>query len=179
MAFTLSAESEKIVDELLKRYPTKRAGVKEVNEAYAKVYAYKNLEWTLAALYRRGYALERFATTLIETPIPPDVKRLGEEAVVAYQDQLAQQTATLEDAAVESYSATLQEARKNRISNEWTRRTLEALNRFRPKEYPVLKEPKESIASDTAYPEGLVGNLLGPQRAEQPAPQKLTGGGEK
>ena len=142
---------------LERSFTAKRTAVKSVNEAYARVFPYKRLEWTLAALYRRGYALERFANTIIETPIPVDVKRLGEEAVVAYQDQLAQQTATLEDAAVESYSATLQEARKSRISNEWTRRTLESLHRFRPKEYPVLKEPKDAIASDPLYPEGLLG----------------------
>jgi len=164
---------------LERSFEAKRAGVKAVNDAMARVYPYKRLEWTLAALYRRGYALERFANTIIETPIPPDVKTLGEEAVVAYQDLLAQQTVTLEDAAVQSYTTTLEEARKNRISNEWTRRTLEALNRFRPKEYPVLKEPKEAISSDTSYPEGLVGSLLGPQRPEEPAPQKLTEGGEK
>ena len=139
-------------------FTAKRAAVKSVNDAYARVFPYKRLEWTLAALYRRGYALERFANTIIETPVPIDVKRLGEEAVVAYQDLLAQQTATLEDAAVESYAATLQEARKNRISNEWTRRTLESLHRFRPKEYPVLKEPKDAIASDQLYPEGLLGD---------------------
>jgi tetratricopeptide (TPR) repeat protein len=142
---------------LERSFTAKRTAVKTVNEAYARVFPYKRLEWTLAALYRRGYALERFANTIIETPVPVDVKRLGEEAVVAYQDQLAQQTATLEDAAVESYSATLQEARKSHISNEWTRRTLESLHRFRPKEYPVLKEPKDAIASDPLYPEGLLG----------------------
>ena len=59
----------------------KRQAVVKVNEAYAQVFKYKNLEWTLAALYRRGYALERFAQTIIDTPIPPDVKRLGDEAV--------------------------------------------------------------------------------------------------
>jgi tetratricopeptide (TPR) repeat protein len=142
---------------LERSFTAKRGAVKSVNDAYARVFPYKRLEWTLASLYRRGYALERFANTIIETPIPPDVKRLGEEAVVAYQDLLAQQTAALEDAAVESYAATLQEARKNRISNEWTRRTLESLHRFRPKEYPVLKEPKNAIASDPLYPEGLLG----------------------
>ncbi|MFL5355032.1 tetratricopeptide repeat protein [Archangium sp.] len=142
---------------LERSFTAKRNAVKSVNEAFARVYPYKRLEWTLAALYRRGHALERFANTIIETPIPPDVKRLGEEAVVAYQDLLAQQTATLEDSAVESYAATLQEARKNRISNEWTKKTLESLHRFRPKEYPVLKEPKDAIASDQLYPEGLLG----------------------
>jgi TolA-binding protein len=164
---------------LERSFTAKRNAVKTVNEAYARVYPYKRLEWTLAALYRRGYALERFANTIIETPVPPEVKRLGEEAVVVYQDQLAQQTTALEEAAVESYAATLAEARKNRISNEWTRRTLEALNRFRPKEYPVLKEPKHALSSDAAYPDGLVGSVYGPPRPNAPRdPQKLTGGGE-
>lgn len=162
---------------LERSFTAKRNAVKSVNEAYARVYPYKRLEWTLAALYRRGYALERFANTIIETPVPPEVKRLGDEAVVVYQEQLAQQTTTLEEAAVESYSATLAEARKNRISNEWTRRTLEALNRFRPKEYPVLKEPKHALASDAAYPDGLVGTMYGPPRPASAPQQKLTGGG--
>jgi TolA-binding protein len=160
-------------------FAAKRAAVKSTKEAYAKVFVYKNLEWSLAAAYRSGYALERFANTIIETPIPPDVKRLGDEAVVAYQDLLSQQTGALEDAAVESYSTTLQEARKNHVANEWTRRTLESLNRFRPKEYPVLKEPKQAIASDSAYPEGLVGGLFGPERPVQQPPEQLSTGGEK
>ncbi len=164
---------------LEKSFTAKRNAVKSVNEAYAKVYPYKRLEWTLAALYRRGNALERFANTIIETPIPADVKRLGEDAVVAYQDLLAQQTATLEDAAVESYAATHQEARKNRISNEWTRRTLEALNRFRPQEYPVLKEPKQALSANAAYPEGLVGSLFGPERPEAAPAQRLATEGDK
>ncbi|HEX8700608.1 MAG TPA: tetratricopeptide repeat protein [Myxococcaceae bacterium] len=164
---------------LERSFAAKKAALKTFQETLAKVLPYKRLEWILAVLYRDGYALERFANTLIETPIPAEVKNMGEEAVVAYQDQIAQQTVTLEDGAVQKYTIALEEARKNRVSNEWTRRTLEALNRYRPKEYPVLKEPKQAIASDTAYPEGLVGSLLGPQRAEDPAPQKLTGGGEK
>src|SRR5262249_57242714 len=110
----------------------------------------------------------------IETPVPHDVKRLGEEAVIAYQDLLAQQTASLEDAAVESYAATLAEARKNHISNQWTKKTLESLNRFRPKEYPVLKDPKEFFASESVYPEGLVGSLEGTARPK--ATTKQPGG---
>jgi TolA-binding protein len=133
----------------------KRAAVKKVNDAYAQVFKYKRLEWTLAALYRRGFALERFAATIIETPVPADVQRLGENAVIEYQDLLAQQTTALEDKAVESFSATLAEARKNHIANEWTRRTLESLNRFRPLEFPVLKEPQRMMATDVSYPVGL------------------------
>jgi hypothetical protein len=47
--------------------------------------------------------------------------------------------------------------------------TLESLNRFRPKEYPVLKDPKTSFASESLYPEGLVSSLEGTGR--QPAPK--------
>jgi TolA-binding protein len=151
-------------------FTAKKATLKKLNDRYGEVFKYKRLEWTLAALYRKGYALERFATTIIETPIPPDVKRLGEDAVVAYQDLLAQQTATLEDAAVESYAATLAEARKNHLSNQWTKKTLESLNRFRPQQYPVLKEAKESFAAESLYPEGLVGSLEGASRQ----PTKIT-----
>ncbi len=141
---------------LERSFASKRAAVKKVNDAYAAVFKYKRLEWTLAALYRRGYALERFGATIIETPVPPDVKRLGTDAVVAYQDLLGQQTVALEDKAVESYAATLVEARKNHLSNEWTKKTLESLNRFRPQEYPVLKDPKGAFSSEILYPTDLV-----------------------
>ena len=115
--------------------------------------------------------LERFGATINETPVPPDVKRLGPEAVAAYQDLLQQQTAALEDKAVESYAATLDQARKNRISNEWTKKTLEALNRYRPKEYPVLKDPKPAIAVDVTWPDGLVST-----KAQPPAPKAAPAG---
>jgi len=83
------------------------------------------------------------------------VQALGEDAVIQYQDLLAQQTTALEDRAVESYTATLAEARKHGISNEWTRKTLESLNRFRPQEFPVLKEPRRILATEVSYPVGL------------------------
>jgi len=163
---------------LEKSFTTKRSEAKKVNQSYETVFKYKQLEWTLAALYRQGNVLEHFATTIVETPVPPDIKRLGDEGVVAYQDLLAQQTTTYEDAAVDRYTTTLAEARKNHISNEWTKKTLESLNRFRPKEFPVLKDPKGEFASEAVYPEGLVGSLEGAVKVEA-APQKLGDGGEK
>lgn len=163
---------------LERSFTEKRNAVKKVNDAYGQCFKFKNLEWTLAALYRRGFVLERFAQTILETPTPPEIKRLGEEAEILYKDALAQQTVALEDKAVESYAATLVEARKNRISNQWTKKTLESLNRFRPKEYPVLKEPLQWITADSAYPEGLVQSANGPAR-QSFVPQKLAGGDEK
>ena len=159
---------------LANSFTVKKDSLKKLQDRYVEVYVYKRLEWTLAALYRSGYALERFAQVIVETPIPPEVKRLGEEAVVTYQDQLGQQTVVLEDKAVERYVATLAEAKKSRISNEWTKKTLESLNRFRPKEYPVLKEPRALASSEAEFQTGVVGNAEGPVRAVD-APQKLKG----
>lgn len=155
----------------------KREMVKKVNAAYDEIVKYKRVEWTLAAFYRKGYALERFAQAVLETPVPPEVKRLGEEAVVTYQDMLSTQTVALEDKAVENYAATIAEARKARISNEWTKKTLESLNRFRPKEYPVLKEPKVLVEGEGIFPEGGVGTIDGEK--ERSAAQKLKSEDEK
>jgi cellulose synthase operon protein C len=155
----------------------KKESVKKVNAAYDVVVPYKRVEWTLAAFYRKGYALERFAQAVLETPVPPEVKRLGDEAVVIYQDSLASTTVALEDKAVENYAATISEARKARISNEWTKKTLESLNRFRPKEYPVLKEPRVIIEGDGTFSDGAVGTIDGEK--ERAAAQKLKTEDEK
>lgn len=162
---------------LEKSFTTKKERVKKVNETYEQVIKYKRMEWTLAALYRKGYTLERFAQTILETPVPPEVKRLGEEAVVTYQEQLASMTVALEDKAVELYTATWAEAKKARLSNEWTKKTLESLNRFRPKEYPMLKEPKELVAGELIFPDGFVSSIDGdvPPAGASAAPQKLKG----
>ncbi len=159
---------------LEKSFAAKKASVKDVQASYDRVLKYKRVEWTLAAFYRKGYVFERFAQTILEAPVPPEVKRLGEEAVAAYQDQLATLVVALEEKAVENYALTLAEARKQHISNEWTKRTLESLNRFRPKEYPVLKDPKSMLAGEAVYPDGVVGSVEGPVRAAD-APQKLKG----
>ncbi len=162
---------------LKKSFEYKTALVKKVNAAYDTVLKYKRIEWSLAAFYRKGYVLERFAQTILDTPVPPEVKRLGDEAVVTYQDALAQRTVALEDQAVANYTATLAEAKKARISNEWTKKTLESLNRFRPKEFPVLKEPKQALGSELIFAEGGVPSIEGKVRA-QVSSQKLQGQGD-
>lgn len=155
----------------------KKEAVKKVNAAYDLIVKYKRVEWTLAAFYRKGNALERFAQSVLETPVPPEVKRLGDEAVVMYQDSLSATTVALEDKAVENYATTIAEARKARISNEWTKKTLESLNRFRPKEYPVLKEPKIVVSGDGSFASGAVSSIDGEK--EKSAAQKLKGEDEK
>jgi tetratricopeptide (TPR) repeat protein len=123
----------------------KRKALEEANETYQLVFRYKRLEWTLAALYRRSHGLERFATTLLETPVPPEVQKAGEAAVIEYQALLAEQTVALEEKAVESYAATLAEAKRLKVSNAWTQATREALHRFRPRDYPLERPRREAF----------------------------------
>jgi len=156
-------------------FKAKKEAVKKVNTAYDNVMKYKRVEWILAAFYRKGFVLERFAQTILETPVPPEIKRLGEEAIVTYQDALSAQTVALEDKAVEVYAAAWAEAKKNRVSNEWTKRTLESLNRFRPKEYPMLKDPKSVISSELTFPDGSVGTGQRQRKGSQRSPEARRG----
>jgi tetratricopeptide (TPR) repeat protein len=157
---------------LTNSFTAKKEAVKKVNTAYDKVVPYKRAEWTLAAFYRKGYVLERFAETVLNAPVPPEIKRMGDEAVASYQDQLSGLTVALEDKAVETYDGALKAAKQYRVSNEWTKKTLESLNRYRPKDYPMLKEPKAVISSEQVFPDGVVQSLEGNVHVKD-APQKL------
>ena len=143
---------------LAQAFLRKKNALKSANDAYDAVVKYKRTSWIIAAFYRKGYLLERFAQTIVDAGAnpPPEVKQLGEEAVISYQDQLSAQTVALEDKAVETYVAALAQARALRVSNVWTRRILESLHRFRPKEYPSLMETKTVLSVDKPYSLGLV-----------------------
>ena len=133
----------------------KKKLARTVSDEYKKVYQYKRLEWTLAAAYRVGYVLERFAASLYEAPVPAELKKLGEEYVYAYQDQLAQAAYPIEEEAVKAYITAVERARAEGIVNKWTKLTLESLNRFRPNEYPILKEAKGVLADEPLSPLSL------------------------
>ena len=110
------------------------------------------------------------------------VGRLGDDLgglpAGADQDALAGQTVALEDKAVETYTAAWIESKRLRVSNEWTKKTLESLNRFRPKEYPMLKEPKSLISEALTLPDGAVGTVEGNEKATRSV-QKLTSEDDK
>jgi TolA-binding protein len=147
---------------LEKSLKDKVAALKKAADAYNQIAPYKRIEWTLASFYRKGFMLERLASSFSEAPIPADVKKMGDEAVATYQDLLGQQAAQYEDKAVEAYTVTLSEAKKARVlNNPWIRLTLESLNRFRPKEYPLLKEPKAALEFDASHPVELADTPVG------------------
>lgn len=166
----------------------KKTKAREVSDDYKKVYQYGRLEWTLAAAYRLGYVLERFAAALYEAPVPDELRRSGEEYVYAYQDQLAQVAYPIEEEAVKAYVTAEERARKEGIVNAWTKLTLESLNRYRPDQYQILKEARDGLVSEPLSPaplapttEGIpppapVGTRLGEEGAAAAAAPAAQGG---
>ncbi|MDF1565585.1 MAG: tetratricopeptide repeat protein [Deltaproteobacteria bacterium] len=138
---------KKLQNELKAALEKKKEKSREVSALYRKVYDYKRLDWTLAAAYRIGFVLERFAGALYDAPIPTEIKRLGEEYVWAYQDQLAQVATPIEEEAQKAYVTAMEKARDAGIINRWTKLTLESLNRYRPDEFPILKEARDHYAT--------------------------------
>jgi cellulose synthase operon protein C len=119
-------------------------------------FKYKRPDWVVAALYRAGYLDERFAAALNEAPIPPEIRKAGEEYVAQYQDQLAQLSVPIDERALDAYKKALQTARDLKIANEWTRRILESLDKYDHKSFPLLKDPKVEYLLEPLSPTPLL-----------------------
>ena len=138
---------------LQKALEAKLAELKRVAPLYNEVKRYKRPDWTLAAFYRQAYLLERLAQTLYEAPVPPELQKAGqEEYLAAYQDQLAQFAQPYEEQAVAVYVQALSAARELHVKNEWTKKIAESLARYRPREYPILKDPRGRMLPDDFTP---------------------------
>ncbi len=129
-----------------KKLQEKIEGQKKLTSMYDQVYAYRSLEWTMAAGFRQGHLFQRFANTLYEADVPfPE----GTEQWDVYRGKLDDIAIPLEDKAIENYVKIVEKARNEKIVNEWTKRALEELNKYRPSEYPLYKEERRAT-TDTA-----------------------------
>ncbi len=154
---------------LKKALEAKLGEAKKVAPQYDDVMKYKRPDWILAAFYRKAFLLERLAQTIYEAPIPPEFKKKGaEEYLAAYQDALAQAAQPYEDQAVGVYVQAIEAARKLHVKNEWTKKIGESLARYRPKEYPVLKEAKARLVAEDLSPARFADTLDGPSRRPLP-----------
>jgi len=118
----------------------------KVEEAYSNIAKYMVGEWILAAMYKIGYAKQRFAESFYEAPIPKELKT--EEEQIVYKSSLAEFAAPIEDAAIALYEKARKKAIELKVVNEWTKKTLESLNKLSPNKYPLMKEPINLPAED-------------------------------
>ncbi len=118
----------------------------KVEEAYSNIAKYLVGEWVLAAMYKIGYAKQRFAESFYEAPIPKELKT--EEEKIVYQSSLSEFAAPIEDAAIALFEKARNKAIELKVVNEWTKKTLESLNKLSPNKYPLMKEPINHTTED-------------------------------
>ena len=123
---------------------------RQLSVRFSEVFDFKNLTWTLAAYYRLASLFQRFAEKLYKAPIPAAIAR-DEDAAAMYRMQLEDVAVPIEDEAVQRFEKALAVARENRIVNEWTRRILEVLNKYKPSTYPLLKEERREMVEEPMY----------------------------
>lgn len=126
----------------------------EVEQAYQKVFPYKRVEPTLAASYRIGHTYERFAESLFTAPIPPEFEN-DEELALEYKAQLEDRAAVLERKAEGAYRKAYEEAKRTRVTNAWTERIQEGLNKYAPSEFPIQKKGKAAMQTVAVTANGL------------------------
>ena len=138
----------------LKAALNKKAEVREKILAQYRDVAvkYKRPDWIVAALYRVGYIDERFSAALTEAPVPPELRKLGEEYVAQYQDTLSQASIPIDERAIDAYKKAIETARELKIANEWTHRILESLDKYDHKNYPLLKEARSQLLLEPLSP---------------------------
>ncbi len=139
---------------LVKALQKKAQAQRDVEKAYGEVFKYKRVEETLAASYRIGYSYERFAEALFSAPVPPEFKG-KQELEDEYRAQLEDKAAVLERKAETAYRKAYEEAKRTRVTNEWTQRILEGLNKYAKEEFPIQKRGKSLMQTYT-----ITGNAL-------------------
>jgi TolA-binding protein len=151
----------------------------KVEKANFEVLDYKAFDVSAGASYRLGEIYYLFAKSLFDLPVPPE---LNEDEQVVYRAMLDDKATPLNEKAIEGMQGALKLAHKNRVYNEWSRRSASLLVKVSPAAFPVLEDATVNtehpvIATfSTTYiktPDGKVEEIEKPA-APTPAPAAAT-----
>ena len=146
------------------------------NEYKGVITKYRQAEWSLAALFRIGALYDDLQKSMIEAPCPSDIRRIDEIACDEYKVVLEDQAFAVEEKAVQAYRTAYERALELKLTNEWTKKTLEALNLLRPAEFPINKDPLTKPLVGDVYSMGLVYENGGAQQLLQVGAGTVGGG---
>ncbi len=125
-------------DRVLKKTLVQKAELLEkVNKIYFEVLEFKAHDVSAGALFRIGESYQIFAQSLFDLPIPEE---LNEEEKIIYRAELDDRAAPLQEKAIEALKRALQLAHKNRVYNEWSRRSANLLAKLSPELFPVVDD---------------------------------------
>ena len=114
---------------MARSFSDKEARMKAVIESFKKVKQFRSPEYYLASNCRSAQAVVLFADALFEAPVPRDLQRLGEEYVLEYQQQLADQARPYYEAAAKTLLQAFEEAKEAKLfGSPWMKRLIETLN---------------------------------------------------
>ena len=147
----------------------KLAEAKKVAPEYDDVMRYKRPDCDPGRLLSQGLSPGAPGADPLRRAGPAG-REEDEEYMAAYQDALAQFAQPYEDQAVKIYVDALDAARRLHVKNEWTKKVNESLARYRPSEYPVLKEAKSALITEDASPAAYADTPEGPTRGALPGP---------
>ena len=129
------------------------AEAKNLQDEYARIWDYKDANWTLASFLRRGDIFYEFAQKLIKAADnPPDeVKKLSKKACkvdpnlcgvaeTEYKDAIFQYVTPVEDEAKQQWKSTLERAVSLGVTNDYVKKARENLSKYLPDEFPFVKD---------------------------------------
>jgi TolA-binding protein len=121
--------------------------LKSLEQSYGQVVKLKQAGPAICALYRIGLGYRRFAQTLLEAPIPRELRH-NPELVQEYKAQLAQFAEPLDAKAFEGLGLAVNASRDYGVVNECAKQATALLVKHRPDEYgpspeavPALEPP--------------------------------------
>lgn len=134
------------------------AEAKELQEEYAKIWEYKDANWTLASFLRRGDIFYEFAQKLVKAADnpPEEVKKLSKKACkvdpelcgvaeTQYKDAIYQFVTPVEDEAKRQWKATLDRASDLGVTNDYVKKARENLSKYLPDEFPFVKDERIGV----------------------------------
>jgi cellulose synthase operon protein C len=99
-----------------KEITLKRKKFQQVFKAYRDALEFQVADWSTAASYRIGMALEEFVRALMDSPLPPGLQG---DALVAYQVKLKETARPYQERALDTYAKTVDQAHLNQVDNIW------------------------------------------------------------
>ncbi len=146
----LGTETKKKNPDTGQEYMVRDGGL--YKEYLEKVALYGSQNWSYAAMLYRAQALQHLARTIYGVQPPND---LTEEEEEAYAEQIEAVGAQIENQAIKSLEAALKDAEAKGAVNEWVAKLRAAINKYKPADYPLLKEAKTIMADPQGTPPSL------------------------
>ena len=124
----------------------------DAEKVYLSVVDYQDLKWATAALYRVAQVYDGFAESLVNASTP---KGLSADQAEAYRAALDTYVVTIQDKAVELFSAGYTKAIQMQVYDEYTAKIREALGRVASDKFPPEREARsrERTADRSLEPE--------------------------